>query len=52
MHVKVRMRPHDGEERVIMLASNAPLEESFTCVINLNKAGLLSVCAKLVIDHD
>ena len=42
---KVRMRPDDGEGRVITVASNVPLEKSFTYVINLNKAGLLSVYA-------
>jgi len=30
---------------VIIVASNVPLEKSFTYVINLNKAGLLSVYA-------
>jgi hypothetical protein len=42
---KVRMRPDDDESRVIIVASNVPLEKSFTYVINLNKAGLLSVVA-------
>ena len=39
---KVRMRPDDGDGRVIIVASNVPLEKNFTYVINLNKAGLLS----------
>ena len=42
---KVRMRPDEDESRVIIVASNVPLEKSFTYVINLNKAGLLSVYA-------
>ena len=42
---KVRMRPDEEESRVITVASNVPLEKSFTYVINLNKAGLLSVYA-------
>ena len=42
---KVRMRPDEGESRVVIVASNVPLEKSFTYVINLNKAGLLSVYA-------
>ena len=42
---KVRMRPDESESRVITVASNVPLEKSFTYVINLNKAGLLSVNA-------
>ena len=40
---KVRMRPDDGESRVITVATNVPMDKSFTYVINLNKAGLLSV---------
>jgi len=42
---KVRMRPDEAESPVIIVASNVPLEKSFTYVINLNKAGLLSVYA-------
>jgi len=42
---KVRMRPDEDEGRVITVASNVPLEKTFTYVINLNKAGLLSVYA-------
>ena len=39
------MRPDEDEGRVVIVASNVPLEKSFTYVINLNKAGLLSVYA-------
>lgn len=39
------MRPDEDESRVITVASNVPLEKSFTYTINLNKAGLLSVYA-------
>ena len=42
---KVRMRPDEAESQVIIVASNVPLQKSFTYVINLNKAGLLSVYA-------
>jgi len=41
----VRMRPDEAESQVIIVASNVPLQKSFTYVINLNKAGLLSVYA-------
>ncbi len=43
--LKVRMRPDEDTSRVIIVASNVPLEKSFTYVINLNKARLLSVYA-------
>ncbi|KAF1031850.1 MAG: Alginate lyase [Pseudomonas sp.] len=42
---KVRMQPGDKDGRSITIAENVPLNRTFTYVVHLNKAGLLSISA-------
>jgi hypothetical protein len=49
---KVRFHPKDKKARVITIAEDVPLNETFNYVIHLNKAGLLSVTARGMVWND